>query len=207
MADIRMALSFLGQELLAELLEKSLIKEVPKETTILSEGQFVRAVPIVIEGLVKVFARYDDKDMLLYYIQPSESCIMSFSSGLSGEPSRIYAITEEDSMLLLMPVDRIPEWIKKFPGLNDLFYQQFKLRYSELLETISSILFHKLDQRIYNFLLDKIRLTRQNPVKISHKQIAAELGTAREVVSRVMKKLESEGKIKQHTNSIEITAR
>lgn len=202
-----MALSFLGQELLAELLEKSLIKEVPKETTILSEGQFVRAVPIVIEGLVKVFARYDDKDMLLYYIQPSESCIMSFSSGLSGEPSRIYAITEEDSMLLLMPVDRIPEWIKKFPGLNDLFYQQFKLRYSELLETISSILFHKLDQRIYNFLLDKIRLTRQNPVKISHKQIAAELGTAREVVSRVMKKLESEGKIKQHTNSIEITAR
>lgn len=202
-----MALSFLGQGLLAELLEKSLIKEVPKETTILSEGQFVRAVPIVIEGLVKVFARYDDKDLLLYYIQPSESCIMSFSSGLSGEPSRIYAITEEDSMLLLMPVDRIPEWIKKFPGLNDLFYQQFKLRYSELLETISSILFHKLDQRIYNFLLDKIRLTRQNPVKISHKQIAAELGTAREVVSRVMKKLESEGKIKQHTNSIEITAR
>lgn len=207
MADIRKALSFLGQELLAELLEKSFIKEVPKETTILSEGQFVRAVPIVIEGLVKVFARYDDKDLLLYYIQPSESCIMSFSSGLSGEPSRIYAITEEDSVLLLMPVERIPEWIKKFPGLNDLFYQQFKLRYSELLETISSILFHKLDQRIYNFLLDKFRLTRHNPVKISHKQIAAELGTAREVVSRVMKKLESEGKIKQHTNSIEITAR
>lgn len=207
MADIRKALSFLGQELLAELLEKSFIKEVPKETTILSEGQFVRAVPIVIEGLVKVFASYDDKDLLLYYIQPSESCIMSFSSGLSGEPSRIYAITEEDSVLLLMPVERIPEWIKKFPGLNDLFYQQFKLRYSELLETISSILFHKLDQRIYNFLLDKFRLTRHNPVKISHKQIAAELGTAREVVSRVMKKLESEGKIKQHTNSIEITAR
>jgi len=207
MADIRTTLSFLGHELLTEMLEKSLVKEIPKDTMILSEGQFVRAIPIVVEGLVKVFTRYDDKDLLLYYIEPAESCIMSFSSGLANEPSRIYAITEENSLLLLMPVERIADWIRRYPGMNELFYQQFKLRYSELLETISSILFHKLDQRLYDYLLEKFRLTRQNPMKISHKQIAAELGTAREVISRVMKKLETEGKVKQHSNSIEITDR
>lgn len=207
MADIRTTLSFLGHELLTEMLEKSLVKEIPKDTMILSEGQFVRAIPIVVEGLVKVFTRYDDKDLLLYYIEPAESCIMSFSSGLANEPSRIFAITEENSLLLLMPVERIADWIRKYPGMNELFYQQFKLRYSELLETISSILFHKLDQRLYDYLLEKFRLTRQNPMKISHKQIAAELGTAREVISRVMKKLETEGKVKQHSNSIEITDR
>jgi CRP/FNR family transcriptional regulator, anaerobic regulatory protein len=207
MADIRTTLSFLGHELLTEMLEKSLVKEIRKDTMILSEGQFVRAIPIVVEGLVKVFTRYDDKDLLLYYIEPAESCIMSFSSGLANEPSRIYAITEENSLLLLMPVERIADWIRRYPGMNELFYQQFKLRYSELLETISSILFHKLDQRLYDYLLEKFRLTRQNPMKISHKQIAAELGTAREVISRVMKKLETEGKVKQHSNSIEITDR
>ncbi|HOW31281.1 MAG TPA: Crp/Fnr family transcriptional regulator [Bacteroidales bacterium] len=204
MPDIKKSLAFLGQELLNEMLEKSTVKDIPKDTLILSEGQYIRAIPVVVEGLVKVFTRYDDKDLLLYYIQPAESCIMSFSSGLSGEPSRIFAITEEDTQLMLMPVERISEWIRRYPAINDLFYQQFRLRYSELLETISSILFHKLDQRLYEYLLEKFHLTKQNPIRISHKQIAAELGTAREVISRVMKKLEMEGKVKQNGSSIEI---
>lgn len=204
MPDIKKSLAFLGQELLNEMLEKSTVKDIPKDTLILSEGQYIRAIPVVVEGLVKVFTRYDDKDLLLYYIQPAESCIMSFSSGLSGEPSRIFAITEEYTQLMLMPVERISEWIRRYPAINDLFYQQFRLRYSELLETISSILFHKLDQRLYEYLLEKFHLTKQNPIRISHKQIAAELGTAREVISRVMKKLEMEGKVKQNGSSIEI---
>jgi len=204
MPELRKSLAFLGQELLNEMLEKSTVKDIPKDTLILSEGQYIRAIPVVVEGLVKVFTRYDDKDLLLYYIQPAESCIMSFSSGLSGEPSRIFAITEEDTQLMLMPVERISEWIRRYPAINDLFYQQFRLRYSELLETISSILFHKLDQRLYEYLLEKFHLTKQNPIRISHKQIAAELGTAREVISRVMKKLEMEGKVKQNGSSIEI---
>ena len=87
---------------------------------------------------------------------------------------------------------------------NTLFCQQFNLRYSELLDTIHHVLFDKMDKRLYDYLKKKILLTNKNPIKISHRQIATELGTAREVISRVMKKLENEGKLKQHTNSIEL---
>ena len=85
-----------------------------------------------------------------------------------------------------------------------MFFQQYNLRYTELLTTIHHLLFDRMDKRILDFLANKSQLTGRNPIKISHRQIAAELGTAREVVSRLMKKLENEGKIKQEANMIEI---
>jgi CRP/FNR family transcriptional regulator len=129
---------------------------------------------------------------------------MSFAASLENEPSKIFAITEEDTVILLLPVDKLQGWIKRFPDVNHFFYQQYNLRYTELLETINHLIFNKMDKRLYNYLEEKQRLTKTNPLKISHRQIAGELGTAREVISRVMKKLENEGKIKQLSNCIEI---
>jgi CRP/FNR family transcriptional regulator len=161
-------------------------------------------IPIVTKGLIKVFTRHEDKDLLLYYIKPDETCIMSFAASLKNEPSRVYAMTEEDTSAILLPVNKISEWINQFPDFNTLFFQQYNNRYGELLDTISHVLFNKIDKRLYDYLLEKKELTNKNPLKISHRQIASELGTAREVISRVMKKLENEGKVKQHTSSIEI---
>ena len=202
--DIKRALSFLSPALMADILQQSAIRDIPADTVILREGQYVKVIPIVISGLIKVFSSYDEKELLLYYIRPNESCIMSFAASLRNEPSRVIAVTEEDSSVLLLPVDKVSGWLNQHPSFNNLFYQQYNLRYSELLDTISHILFKKLDRRLFDYLNEKVRLTKQNPVKISHRQIASELGTAREVVSRVMKKLEQEGKVKQHTNGIEI---
>jgi CRP/FNR family transcriptional regulator len=129
---------------------------------------------------------------------------MSFAASLENEPSKIFAITEEDTDILLLPVDKLQGWLKRFPDVNHFFYHQYNLRYSELLETINHLIFNKMDKRLYNYLAEKQRLTKSNPLKISHRQIAGELGTAREVISRVMKKLENEGKIKQLSNCIEI---
>lgn len=204
MKEAEKALSFLGQDLVSEILSVSKIMDFPKETEILREGQYVKVIPIVIEGLIKVFSSFDEKELLLYYIKPNESCIMSFAASINNEPSKVYAVTEEYTRALLLPVDKVPYWVKQFPSINDLFYQQYNLRYSELLDTINHVLFNKLDKRLYDYLQKKVRLTKQNPIKISHRQIAGELGTAREVVSRVMKKLENEGKVKQYTKSIEI---
>ena len=204
MTDLEKSLSFLGPELREKVVASSQIMEFPKGTEILREGQYVKVIPIVLEGLVKVFSNFNEKDLLLYYIQPNESCVMSFASSLKNDPSKVYAITEEDSKILLMPVDKVIKWIDQFPSINQLFYQQYNLRYSELLETINHVLFNKMDKRLYDFLIEKKKVTQQNPLKISHRQIANELGTAREVISRVMKKLEVEGKLKQHSNSIEI---
>jgi CRP/FNR family transcriptional regulator, anaerobic regulatory protein len=182
----------------------SQVVEIAENTEILREGQYIKVIPLVIEGLLKVFTKYEDKELLLYYIQPNESCVMSFTASLKNEPSKVFAITEENTKLLLLPVEKVSKWIEEFPDLNNLFFQQYNLRYSDLLETINQLLFDKMDKRLLDYLLEKVKLTKKNPLKISHRQIASELGTAREVISRVMKKLENENKVKQHSNSVEI---
>lgn len=197
-------LPHLSSELLNEIDLVSSIKYLPANTEILREGQYVKVIPIVISGLIKIFTRYDDKELLLYYIKPGESCIMSFSAGLKNEPSKVVAVTEEDTTIIILPIDKVIKWTKQFTDFNTLFFQQYNLRYSELLDTIQHVLFDKMDVRLYNFIKERVELTNKNPLQISHRQIANEIGTAREVISRTMKKLETEGKVKQHSNSIEL---
>lgn len=201
---IKKHLYFLGPELLEEVIRFSIIKDIPEDTEILSEGQYIRVIPIVIQGLIKVYSRYEDKELLLYYIEPFQSCIMSFSASLKNEPSRIYAVTEENTRALLLPVDKVSAWIKQFPGMNTLFYQQYNIRYAELLDTIKYLLYHKLDKRIMDYLVEKSRIKGEKILNIRHKQIANELGTAREVITRLLKKMEKEGKVRQVPEGIEI---
>lgn len=202
--NISEALAHLNQDLISEINASAITKEIPKESEILREGQFVKVIPIVLEGLIKVFTRHEDKELLLYYIRPNESCIMSFAASLKNEPSKVFAITEEDTRALLLPVDKVSDWTKQFPDINALFFQQYNLRYSELLDTINHVLFDKMDKRLFDYLQEKVNVTNHNPLKISHRQIANELGTAREVISRTMKKLETEKLVIQHSNCIEI---
>ncbi len=161
-------------------------------------------MPLVIDGLIKVFSRFNERELLLYYIKPNESCVMSLSASINNEPSKVFAITEEDTKVLLLPVNKISGWVKTFPKLNMLFLQQYNLRYLELLDTIHHVLISKMDERLYDYLAVKAKLKNQDTLKISHNKIASDLGTAREVISRVMKKLEAEGKVKQLTNEIKI---
>lgn len=191
-------------ELLNEIAEHGMIMDFAEGTEILKEGQYIKLIPIVLKGLVKVFASFEEKELLLYYIEPSQSCVMTFSAGLNNSPSRIFAITEEDSTLLLLPVEKMNSWIKHYPQINELFYQQYNLRYSELLDTINSLLFNRMDQRLYNYLLEKSKLKGEKILQLKHKQIAAELGTVREVITRVIKRLEQEGKVKQLSDGIEV---
>jgi CRP/FNR family transcriptional regulator, anaerobic regulatory protein len=203
--DLSKHLLGLSPKLISLIETSSDIQEIPAHTEVLRQGQYVKVIPIVLEGLIRVFTKRDDKELLLYYIQPTESCIMSFSVGLKNEPSVVNAETEETTTVLLIPVDKVIAWTHEFPEINNLFFHLYNLRYSDLLQTIQHVLFDKMDKRLYDYLMEKVRVTGKNPIKISHRQIAGDLGTAREVVSRIMKKLETEGKVVQHTNSIEIT--
>ena len=202
---IKQTLSHLDPKLIEEINNSGTVQSIDENTEILREGQYVKVIPIVLKGLIKVFSRHDDKELLLYYIRPEESCIMSFAASLKNSPSKVFAVTEEDADALLLPTDKIPVWTKQYPDFNTLFYQQYNLRYSELLETIHHLLFDRMDKRLFDYLTEKAKLTGKNPLKISHRQIANELGTAREVISRVMKKLEQEGKVRQLNQQIEIT--
>ena len=120
--EINDALPHLNLTLREEIQEFSFIKALPKNTEILREGQYVKAIPLVIDGLIKVYTRYDDRELLLYYIRPKESCIMSFAANLNNEPSKVFAETEEDTKVLLLPISKIPYWTKQFPEMNTLFF-------------------------------------------------------------------------------------
>lgn len=197
-------LPFLEDKLLLEIAEYGQWVELGAGTQLLKEGQYVKVVPIVIAGLVKVFTQVENKELLLYYIKPSESCIMSFSAVLNNDPSKIFAVTEADSQLLLIPAEKISHWLKTYPKLNELFYQQYDARYAELIETIHQLLFNRLDQRIYDYLLELSHMKSNNIIQVKHRQIAQDLGTAREVITRTIKKLEKENKIRQTESGIEI---
>lgn len=197
-------LSFLRPPLIEKVLKESSIKVFQKGTEILRKEQYVKVLPIVLEGLVKVYSRFNDKELLLYYIQPSQSCVMTFYASLKNTPSKVYASVVEDSKILLIPVRLLPKWIKDFPDFNQLFYDQFNLRYSELLDTIGHLLTDRMDKRLYEHLKKKSEIMSNSSLKISHTQLANELGTAREVVTRVLKKLEIEGKIAQDSGEVKI---
>lgn len=187
-----------------EIKKFALIKEVPQNAELMYEGQFVKIIPIVLNGLVKVFSRHEDKELLLYYIKPGETCIISFNAALSDSASKAYAVSEEDSKILLIPTEKIFTWMKEFPELNSLFFQQYSYRYNELIEMVNKVLFEKLDKRLYEYLKTKSKLSQQNILKVSHQQIANDLGTAREVISRVLKKLEHEKKVIQGKDGIKV---
>ncbi|WP_299016243.1 Crp/Fnr family transcriptional regulator [uncultured Polaribacter sp.] len=202
MEDIKKQLSFLKPALVNVLLENSTLANFDKGTKILRFEQYVNVLPIVISGLVKVFAKFEEKELLLYYIQPNQSCVMSFTAGLKNSTSKIFAVTEEDSKILLIPFQKIPQLLKEYPEFNNLFYAEYDLRYSDLLGTLEDVFINKMDKRLIDYLTNKAKFTNTKQLKLTHLEIAKELGTSREVVSRVIKKLENEGFLSQKNKVI-----
>lgn len=201
---LRSRFNYLGNDLLDKILEVSEMMKVPAGTELIREGQYVKYVPIVISGLVKVFIQTDEKELLLYYIKTEQSCIMSFSAVINDASSKIFAIAEDDSEILLIPTQHLLKWVMDYPSINRLFYKEYELRYTDLVDTINTMLYYKLDQRLLHYLQKRVEITGKNPIKISHKEIANDLGTAREVISRLIKKFENQDILKQYTDGIEV---
>lgn len=179
------------------------LKKFPSGSVIQQEDSYIKAIPLVLNGSLKVM-RTDPQghEILLYYITPGESCIMSFLGGIHNETSKVKAIVEEDAEVLFIPVEKASEWVKKFPEWSDFIFRLYHKRFEELLSAVNAIAFQKLDTRLLQLLKQKSELYQSKEVKITHQQLADELGTAREAVSRVMKLLENEGLVKQARNKI-----
>lgn len=202
MNEILEKLGFKNHSLINDLQRVAFFKRFSKNSEILYEGSEVNLVPIVISGSLKVTVNYKDKELLLYYVNPKESCIMTYLSVIRGEDSKINAFAENDSKILFIPADDLIKLLKEYFELQILFYELFNLRYTDMIDTLKQALFEKLDKRIIDYLHKKSKVVSSNILKITHQEIAIDLGTAREVVSRVLKKLESENLITQEKNKI-----
>jgi CRP/FNR family transcriptional regulator len=148
--------------------------------------------------------RPDDngKEMLLYYIKPGETCIMSFLGGIHHEQIKINAVAEEDTEILFIPTDKIPSLIKEHTAWLDYIFRLYHQRFEELLEVVNVVAFKKMDSRILALLQEKKKLNGQSEIIITHQQLAEELGTARVVVSRLLKQMEEEGLVQLGRNKI-----
>jgi CRP/FNR family transcriptional regulator len=189
-------------ELLQFIANEAIEMDVPAETTLLKTGNYVQSVPLVVKGLIRVSRNEEDKELLLYYIHPGEMCIMSFSACCSNSASMIEAATLEESKILLIPSVKLREWITNFPTFNFYVYEMFNKRYLDLIDTIDQLIFNRMDERLYNYLKDKVLLSGNGHINITHQQIATDMGTAREVISRLLKKLELEKKISTGRNQV-----
>lgn len=189
---------------LVEKLNKYGIRKVLKAgNIILDESAYVRAIPIVIKGVMKVLRTEEDgREILLYYIQAGESCIMSFLGGLHNDTSKVRAEVEEDAEILFLPIDKVSLFIKEHPQWLEYIFRLYHKRFEELLDIVNAISFRKVDERLWRLLQKKKGLTGSQSLQITHEQLANELGTARVVVSRLLKQLEETGKVELGRNKI-----
>jgi CRP/FNR family transcriptional regulator len=185
--------------------ENGIRKTLPAETVLLQENSHIRSIPVVLSGSIRVMRQDEDgREILLYYIKPGESCIMSFLAGIHDDTSKVRAIVEEDAEVIFVPVNKASEWIKTYPEWADFIFKLYHRRFEELLSVINAVAFQKLDDRIVELLRKKIDVYQTNELSITHQQVAEELGTTREVVSRLLKQMEKQQMVLLSRNKITI---
>lgn len=192
-------------ELVRALEKHARLVEVKAGETILELGQMVRVMPIILSGTVKV-SRIDDdgRELLLYYVNPNESCAMTFTCCMQQYPSEIQAVAEEDVVMLSIPINFMDEWLVKYPTWKSFVMKTIRNRFNEMLNVIDQIAFQKLDERLVYYLKEKSKVTGSTLINLSHEQIASELATTRVVISRLLKALENDKKVLLYRNQIKL---
>jgi CRP/FNR family transcriptional regulator len=192
-------------ELLKEFENKVQRVSVKEGDIILDIGQTVRVIPIVLSGTLKI-SRIDEngKELLLYYVSPNESCAMTFTCCMQQYPSEVRATAEDDVVFLAVPIAIMDDWMKKFPTWKSFVMKTIRARFNELLKAIDQLAFQKLDERLIHYLKEKSKATGSSLINLSHEQIAAEMASSREVISRLLKKLETENKLLLYRNQIKL---
>ena len=191
---------------LVHLVESKPFKDIPSETVILEEQAYINEVPIVIEGRIKV-RKIDDsgKEIILYYINPGESCILSITSCINNKPSNAEAITNSETKIITISSKEVNEWMNLYKSWRSFVMKLYYARLDELLSLVDNVAFKQVDFRLY----EKLKIYQQsqgNEIKITHQQLAYELGTAREVVSRLLKQLEKKNLIRLERGIIKINS-
>lgn len=191
--------------LVEELADKGHYSELKEGEVLMSPGGYIRSVPIILSGTIKILRMDEDgREILMYYLGSGESCAMSLTCCLNAKRSEVSAVAEEKTEIILLPVQNVEEWITKYPTWRSFVFQTYQRRFDDLLATIDGVAFQKMDERLWNYLHRKAQLTGSKVVGTTHEEIALELGTSREVVSRLLKQLEKLGRVRLSRNRVEI---
>ncbi len=193
------------EALINEIDQTGSYREVREGHKLMEIGDYVKSMPLLVSGVIKVLREDDDGDeLLLYFLEHGDTCAMTLTCCVGHSRSEIRAIAETNTQLIMVPVQKMEEWLAKYSSWRNFVLQSYHNRLNEMLETIDSIAFLKMDERLLKYLKDKVRVTHDDMISTTHQQIAYELHTSRVVISRLLKKMEKLGKIKLYRNQIKM---
>ena len=191
--------------LINEILEVGTFKEVPEGFKLMEIGSYIRSMPLLVSGAIKVLREdHNGDELLLYYLEKGETCSMTMTCCMGQTKSEIRAIAETDTKLIMIPVQKMDLWSSKYKSWRNFVFESYHNRLNEMLNTVDNIAFHNMDERLLNYLKEKARINKDNTIHNTHQEIAYELHSSRVVISRLLKKLENRGSIELHRNHIKI---
>ncbi|TDR18244.1 MULTISPECIES: Crp/Fnr family transcriptional regulator [Flavobacterium] len=200
------AYSYIFEEaLLDEIAKVAVYKEFKADDYLIEIGDYIKTMPLLLTGAIKILREDENGDeLLLYFLERGDTCAMTLTCCMGQSKSRIRAIAETDGAMLMIPVEKMEEWLTKYKTWRNFVFDSYNVRLNEMLEAIDTLAFMNLDERLYKYLTDKAKVIGDTEIKNTHQEIAYEMHTSRVVISRLLKALELKGKIKLHRNKIEI---
>ncbi|NCO63408.1 MAG: Crp/Fnr family transcriptional regulator [Flavobacteriales bacterium] len=195
----------LDDDILNEIFQSGVFKAFKKDDIIIDINQSLNFIPLLLTGTIKILREDAHGDeLLLYFLEAGDTCAMSMTCCLKTSKSNIRAVAESDSSLILIPVSKIQHWFNTNQSWRNFILEAYQIRFNEMLETIDTLAFMKMDERVFKYLIDKVKLNASTSLEIKHNDIADDLHTSRVVISRILKQLENESKIKLMRNKIEV---
>jgi CRP/FNR family transcriptional regulator len=193
------------KELLNEIISVGLFRNAKEGDTLIEIGNYIKNMPLLISGVIKILREDNDGDeLLLYYLEKGQTCSMTLTCCMSSSKSEIRAIAETDTTLIMIPIEKMEEWTAKYKSWRSFVFDSYNTRLKELLNTVDSIAFQNMDKRLIDYLKEKSRILNSKTIQSTHQEIAYDLHSSRVVISRLLKKLEEIGTIKLNRNYIEI---
>jgi CRP/FNR family transcriptional regulator len=191
--------------LIDEIKDVGILMEVADGHDLIKPGQYIKSMPLLLSGSIKILRPDADGDeLLLYYLEKGDTCAMTMTCCLGNTKSEIHAITETPAKLLMIPIGKMEEWSSKYKTWRNFVFNSYHTRMMELLESIDNIAFNNMDERLENYLDEKIKIQNSKHLYTTHKEVADDLHTSRVVISRLLKKMENNHKIKLHRSFIEV---
>jgi CRP/FNR family transcriptional regulator, anaerobic regulatory protein len=194
--------------------EPALIEMIEKEAVqrtfyagdvIMRTGQFIKSTVLVLEGRIKIYRENQDGgEFLMYYLEPGQACAVSMICAIQSTTSEIMAQAEENTEVLMIPIQLMDEMMNKYKSWYQFVIQTYRGRFEELLAVVDNIAFRNMDERLEFYLKRHAGDSGKKQIELSHQQIADDLNSSREVISRLLKKMEQRNLVKLHRNMIEL---
>ena len=192
-------------ELISIIEENAIEKVFAPGEVIMRTGQYIKSTVIILNGRIKIYRENEEGgEFLIYYIGAGEACAVSMICALQSQASEIMAKAEEETSVIMLPIQLMDELMSKYKSWSHFVIQTYRRRFNELLTAIDHIAFLNMDERLEFYLKRSVKVTGKTTLELTHQQVAADLNSSREVISRLLKKMEQIGKVKLHRNAIEV---